>query len=138
MSHIIGESIIVRKAELVAEPFAPAQEKGKTKGSGVRLAGKGTGPEADKMLGSVKFRIVLTGVAAHPADVPNLVCKLDESPYFQRVRPSFYGNARIQAGGRLTPGLPEGGTAAKGPGRLDVTEFEIVCYLANYVEMDER
>jgi hypothetical protein len=75
----------------------------------------------------------LTGVAAHPADVPDLVCKLEASPYFQRVQPSFYGSTRVPGGTRPAPGPQEGG-AVKTQG---VTEFEIVCYLANYRDLDE-
>jgi hypothetical protein len=85
----------------------------------------------------VKFRIVLTGVAAHPADVPDLVCRLEASPYFQRVQPSFYGSARAPAGTRPTPGPQEPAVAARTQGASGLTEFEIVCYLANYKDVDE-
>jgi hypothetical protein len=132
MSHVIGGSIVLRKVEIAAEPFARADEK--AQGSVVRLAGTTAHGEEGNALGPVKFRIVLTGVAAHPAEVADLVCKLDESQYFQQVHPSFYGNARVQVGARTTPGSPDG-RAAKTPGALEMTEFEIVCYLANYGEM---
>ena len=75
----------------------------------------------------------MTGVAAHPADVPDLVCRLEASPYFQRVQPSFYGSTRAPGGMRSAPRTGSG-AAARTPG---VTEFEIVCYLANYKDVDE-
>jgi Tfp pilus assembly protein PilN len=137
MSHTIDDSVVLRKLEILAEPFRRAEETGQTKGSAVRLAGRAGGSEKDLPLGRVRFRIVLTGVAAHPADVPDLVCKLEASPYFQRVQPSFYGSTRAQAGARPAPGPPEGAAAVKTPGVSGVTEFEIVCYLANYKDLDE-
>jgi hypothetical protein len=137
MSHIIGDSVVLRKLEILAEPFGRPEEKEQTKGSAVRLAGRAAGAEKGPPLGRVKFRIVLTGVAAHPADVPDLVCKLEDSPYFQRVQPSFYGSARAQAGTRPAPGPQEPAATAKTQGAPSLTEFEIVCYLANYKDVDE-
>ena len=136
LSHIIGDSMALRKLVILAEPFRDAEEKGQAKGSVVRLAPRAAGPEKNPPLGRVKFRIVLTGVAAHPAEVPDLVCKLEESPYFQRVQPSFYGSTKAQAGPRPAAGTQDG-AAAKTPGASGVTEFEIVCYLANYKDVDE-
>ena len=137
LSHVIGDSVVLRKLEVLAEPFRGTEEKGQTKGSAVRLAGQATGSEKNLPLGRVKFRIVLTGVAAHSAEVPDLVCKLEASPYFQRVQPSFYGSTRVQAGTRPAPGPQDGAAAAKTQGVSGVTEFEIICYLANYKDMDE-
>jgi len=136
LSHIIGDSVALRKLEILAEPFRDTEEKEQTRGSAVRLAGRTTGPEKNVPLGRVRFRIVLTGVAARPADVPDLVRKLEVSPYFQRVRPSFYGSTRAQAGPRPALG-PQDGASPKAQGASDVTEFEIVSYLANYKDMDE-
>ncbi len=137
MSHSIGDSVVLRKLEMVAEPFGRPAEKEQAKGSAVRLAGRTAGAEKGPPLGRVKFRIVLTGVAAHPADVPDLVCRLEASPYFQRVQPSFYGSARVPAGTRPAPGSQEPVVTAKSSGVSALTEFEIVCYLANYKDVDE-
>ncbi len=137
MSHSIGESVVLRKLEILAEPFGRPEEKEQTKGSAVRMASRATGAEKAPPLGRVKFRIVLTGVAAHPADVPDLVCRLEASPYFQRVQPSFYGSARAPAGIRPAPGPQEPAATTKAQGAPSLTEFEIVCYLANYKDVDE-
>jgi hypothetical protein len=136
LSHLIGDSIVLRKMDIEAEPFGRTEDKGPAKNAVVRLAEKPAGSEKE-MLGRVKFRIVLTGVAAHPADVPDLVRRLDQSPYFQRVQPLFYGNTRGQAGARSAPPSADGGTAVKPLGAADLTEFEIACYLGNYKEMEE-
>jgi Tfp pilus assembly protein PilN len=137
MSHAIGDSVVLRKLEILAEPFGVPEEKERAKGSAVRLAGRPAGAEKAPPLGRVKFRIVLTGVAAHPADVPDLVCRLEASSYFQRVQPSFYGSARAPAGTRAAPGPQERAATAKTQGTSGLTEFEIVCHLANYKDVDE-
>jgi hypothetical protein len=139
MSHVISGSIVVRKLEIQAERFGRMEDKGQAKGSAVRLAEGPGNSEKDVPLGRVKFRIVLTGVAARPADVADLVCRLDESTYFQRVHPVFYGNAnaKAQTGPKSAPPPQEEGTAVKPQSAWDVTEFEIACYLANYKEMDD-
>jgi hypothetical protein len=73
-------------------------------------------------LGGVKFKVVINGVAADASDVAELVCRLEDSPYFCLVYPSFSRNKKM--------------TVTKRPAREDfqVTEFEIGCYLANYEE----
>lgn len=136
VSHVIGGSIVLRKVEIVAEPFGRTEEKAQAKGSVVRLAGATGNGEKGAPLGPARFRIVLTGVAVQPADVADLVCKLDESQYFQQVHPSFYGSARAQAGARPGPATPREGVANT-PSGLEGTEFEMVCYLANFREMQE-
>ena len=40
MSHIIGDSIVLRKVEIQAEPFGRTEEKEQAKGSVVRLGGR--------------------------------------------------------------------------------------------------
>lgn len=137
LSHVVGDSIVLRKMEVQAEPFAQTEEKEQAKGSVVRLGGRSTDSGKEALLGPIKFRIVLTGVAARPADVPDLVCKLDASAYFQRVHLSYYGSAKAQMGTPSTP-APAGGQATPKPqGGSNVTDFEIVCYLANYQETQD-
>jgi len=50
-----------------------------------------------------------------------LICKLEDSPYFCQVIPSFSKNKKIKA---------EGSASGK---ELQVSEFKISCYLANYL-----
>lgn len=137
LSRLIGDSIVLRRVDLVAEPFAWAQDKGPTHNSVVRLADSSANAGTKTPLGRVKFRIVLTGVAAHPADVPDLVFRLDRSSYFQRVHLLFSGNARAQGGAKSAPPSRGGGTAIAPSGGPDLTEFEIACYLANYKEIED-
>lgn len=138
ISYLVGDPIVLSKVELVAEPLAPAQDKGKTRGSAVRVAGKAAEAQPQILLGKARLRIVLAGVAARPADVPDLVYRLENSSYFQQIRLLSYGKAAVQKGAGpigSSPGTPPSEKIAAAP---DVTAFEITCYLANFQESDER
>jgi hypothetical protein len=131
MSHLIGESIVLHKVGLVAEPCARATPKDQTKSSAVRAAGGTAGSAKRATLGNNKFRITMAGVAVQPSHVADLVCRLDESSYFQQVSLSFSRSAKM-----LPPAAGATDRSARpGPHSLEVTEFEIACYLANYEEI---
>ncbi len=132
LSHLISDTITLRKMEVQMEPFTQSPGKGAV----VRLAGGPANAEKATPLGRARFRIVLAGVATHPAAVADLVCRLEASAYFQRVHPSFYGSAKGAVGAKATLG-PQGGGSPKVQSASEWTEFEITCYLANYKETDE-
>jgi len=138
MSHIIGETVVLSRVEFVAAPFEEKDNVLPASAAGVRPADNKTDTGGDALQSHVRFRILLTGVAVSPADVAALVCRLDDSPYFQRVHTSFWRSGKLQLSAPAAPGagkLAENATERPG-GSLDVTEFEIVCDLGNYKEMD--
>jgi hypothetical protein len=136
LSHVIGEPVVLNRVELIAEPMPCGERKEQAKTQMmIRVVGRTTGLDTGPALGGVRFRVVLAGVAAHPAHVADLVCKLDESPYFQQVSLSFSRGTRIEVGEGAAGASQAGRRAAKPAEMLDVTEFEIVCYLANYEEV---
>jgi hypothetical protein len=125
MSFLIDERIVLSKVEFKAERFEDKQG-GKTSGysaSAVRVAGGNFAGKKTVPLGDVRFKVVINGVASDASDVAGLICKLEESPYFCFVYPSFSRNRKIKVGKGL-----------RGE-NFDVTEFEIGCYLANYNEL---
>jgi hypothetical protein len=135
MSHIIGETTILKRIEFVAEPFGEDKSR-KSSTAGVRAADS-AGPSADGVpLGDARFRIQLTGLAVSPADVAALVRRLDDSSYFRGVSTSWR-NGTVQVPVRAPATQPKG-AATRPAEALDVSEFEIVCYLANYKEVDTR
>lgn len=138
ISHLVDESIVLSKIELTAEPMEPPQEAERTKGAPVRAASPVEEPQKTISLGSVKLRVTLAGVAMQPAHVADLVCRLDESAYFQQVRPSFYNKAKIRAGGSRGASLQVAKAGGDASETLDVTTFEITCYLANFKETEGR
>jgi hypothetical protein len=119
LSFLITEQVVVGKIVFSAERF----EDEKTRTSNAQSAVRAAGPKQAVPLGSVRFRLLISGVASEAGDVAGLICSLEDSPYFCRVTPLFSRNKNITSAG---------GTAAA---ELQVSEFEIICYLANYREL---
>ncbi|MHC4259259.1 MAG: hypothetical protein ACYSTF_02425 [Planctomycetota bacterium] len=124
MSFLLNNRIVLNKVDFKAESFENRQGgKATVNGSPViRRANSHLGNNKATSVGDVKFKIVLNGVAADASEVAKLVCRLEESPYFCMVYPSFSRNKKIA----VTKEAP-----AKD---FEVTEFEIGCYLANFHE----
>ena len=119
MSFLIDDNIVLSKVEFGAERFAGRQGGKPNSGPAVRAARAEFGGKGAPSVGDVRFKVVIRGVAADAGDVAALICKLEDSPYFCQVYPSFSRNRKIKAG------------AGK---NLQASEFEISCYLANYRE----
>ncbi|MHC4426267.1 MAG: hypothetical protein ACYSYV_09240, partial [Planctomycetota bacterium] len=145
MSFLIDEKTVLSKVEFVAEKFVDRQEaKSSPRARAVVRAVRGkSGEKRDLPLGNVRFKVVIAGVAADAGDVAALTCKLEDSPYFCQVVPSFSRNAKIRIEGasllRTEIDVEERTPKTKGSVReagenIQVSEFEINCYLANYRE----
>jgi hypothetical protein len=120
LSFLIDEKIVLGNVEFKAEKFTDKQQGKANPGSAVRVARAELGGKGAQSLSDVRFKIVINGMAADAGDVAKLICKLEDSPYFCQVIPSFSRNKKIKVG---TSSAKED---------LQVTEFEISCYLANY------
>ena len=122
LSFLVDERIVFSKVEFVAERFADKQENKAGSGSIVRVVRANFGKKGESLGGDVRFKVVIGGVAADASDVAKLVCKLEDSPYFCQVIPSWR-KGEIKA-------------VAKAAGKsYPVSEFEISGYLANYEEV---
>jgi hypothetical protein len=140
MSHILGETVVLSRVEFAAEPPEDPKSPGASD-TGVRVADASNGASRGTLVGSVRFRIVLTGVAVSPADVAALVRRLDDSSYFHRVHASFWRSGKVQVSPKAVQAAPrpqKDAVAIGGTEVLEVTEFEIVCYLANYEDTGSR
>ncbi len=133
MSFLIEETIVLNKVEFVAEKFPDKQQDNTSARTGavVRAVRARTGEKQQLPLGHVRFKVVIAGVAADAIDVAALICKLEDSPYFCEVVPSFSQSAEVEA--ESTP--PTTGTIPGAGASIPVSEFEIHCYLANYREL---
>jgi hypothetical protein len=121
MSFLINDNIVLSKVEFDSERFVDAQQ-GKTSrhtANAARVAGGNFVGKGALPLGDVRFKVVISGVAAGAGDIAELIGKLEESPYFCLVSPSFSRNRKMKVG-----------TGEN----FQVSEFEISCYLANYRE----
>jgi Tfp pilus assembly protein PilN len=122
LSYLIDEKIVLSKIDFKAEKFANSQNITVNSGTAVRVADNNFARKVSPLLGRVRFKVVISGVASDASDVAELICKLEDSPYFCQVYPSFSRNAEVK-------------TPARGTNdSLQVSEFEISCYLANYCE----
>lgn len=138
MSFLIDEKIVLSKVEFVAEPLPGADRA-------VRAAETEFSNRQELPLGDVRFKVVISGIAANGSDVTALICELEESPYFCQIVPSFSSRpAKIKAKSDVLP-LSRTALAGRTPnaewavrengGNTYVSEFEISCYLANYREL---
>jgi hypothetical protein len=97
MSYLIDDNILLDKVEFDAEEFVNAQRQ-KTSGrtnTAARPAGRNVAGKGELSLGDVRFKVVISGVATNTGDIAELICKLEKSPYFCMVKPSFSRNKEI-------------------------------------------
>jgi len=149
MSFLIDERIVLQKLECIAEKFVNEQDTKTSPSTGtvVRVVQSNLNNKKELPLGNVRFKVVITGIAADTNDVATLMCKLEDSPYFCQVKLSYSrgdGEIGIKNASSLRAGtnvvqkievnrdfVREGGIQEK----IRVNEFEINCYLANYREL---
>ncbi len=121
MSYLIDDNIVLSKVEFDAERFVDGQQgKASRHTNVVRVAGGSFVGKGGLPLGDVRFKVVISGVATDAGYTATLIRKLEESPYFCRVLPSFSRNREMKVGTGKN---------------FQVSKFEISCYLANYREL---
>jgi len=121
ISFLIDDNIVLGKVEFVAERFV-SEQQGKASrrtAAAARVAGGNFVGKGALPLGNARFKVVINGVATDAGDIAELICRLEESPYFCLVYPSFSRNRKMKAGDGKN---------------FQASEFEITCYLANYHE----
>jgi cell division protein FtsB len=138
MSFLINERIVLNKVAFDAEKIEDERrsEPSPPAGTVVRAVRTKLNEKRNLPLGDVRFRVVIVGVAADASDVASLICKLEDSPYFCDVVPSFSRTAEInvKSNPSLRSGIKNANSGRESGGKIQVSEFEISCYLANYLE----
>ncbi len=108
ITHLTPSDVILETLTIKAETIAPASAP-----AGMVLLGA-TSPSRDTLAESrERFRVQLTGLARDAGQVSRLVANLTDSAYFRQISPGLIRNKIVE-------------------GR-DCIEFEVACYLANYV-----
>ena len=129
MSFLIEETIVLNRVEFVAEKFPDKkQDKTSKRAAVIRAVRSQAGEKRQLPLGHVRFGVVIAGVAADTSKVGDLIVKLEDSPYFCQVVPSFSQSAEVNTQ-PTSGGAPDAGTS------IPVSQFEIRCYLANYRQL---
>ena len=140
MSFLIDERIILSKVEFSAEKFPDERQDGKSPGAPVVRAVQTTLRDNQKIpLGDVRFKVVINGVAVDAGDVAALICKLEDSPYFCQVDLSYSKNTEISTNSSGYSKVESGKSNWNAQQyernkKIQVSEFEISSYLANYIE----
>lgn len=141
MSHLIDERIVLSSVEFVAERFEGGQQSNNERGRpavAVGIAEAKVAANGPPLLGDVRFKVIIRGAAAAASDVAGLICKLEDSPYFCQVVPSFSRDKEINAGpGVVARAADLRNSSPRRAGGLEVSEFEIDCFLANYSIAEE-
>ncbi len=145
ISFLISKEIVLSKVEFTAVKFADKQDS-KTSPDAVavvRAIPAKFSLDKDLPIGDVKFKVVIGGVAVDASYVAALICKLEDSPYFCQVVPSFSRNADFEKLSGYSA-VPRTDAAARLPNaersdqktenKMQISEFEISCYLANFRE----
>lgn len=122
LSFLIDKNIVLSNVHFKAENFPDSFNVAKSVRavSGINSTHR-TG--WTKFSGKVRFKVIIKGLASDSSDVAELICRLEKSAYFCQVYPMFSQNSRMEA--------------AAGSSRNKVSEFEISCYLANYILQDD-
>jgi hypothetical protein len=143
LSSLIKEEIVLSKVEFIAEKFKN-EPKDKTSSQtvavvrAVRVNNQDNNDNAP--LGKVRFKILIAGIAANSGAVADLTLELEKSPYFFQVKPSYSRSKELKIKTESTKGTDDSAsktpltnrTSAVEEKGLEVSEFEITCYLANY------
>lgn len=125
MSYLFDDKAVLKSVEFTAEKFEDKEQKKTGSGSVVRYAGKRGSSGQSLVLGAVRFKVTLEGVASNPSDYTKLVLRFEESDYFRDVSSSLH-----------SVGTKVGGTSTTES--IQVSGFKIVCYLANYKQQTIR
>jgi len=107
MSHLLSGRVVLKNLEIKREPFDEQNKK-------TEIQVVSTGTDGTKSFNSeTRFKIILRGLAADAAEVAEMLNRLEQSDYFFQVIPGFSKNANV--------------------GQRQVCEFEMTCYLSNYI-----
>ena len=112
LSYLVGDRIVLSKIDIQSEAVQ-AVGTGKKKDV-VRIAA-GTGRASSALPEeSTRSKVTIAGIAAEGSDVASLIEKLEGSPWFCRIIPGFSKSKETKG--------------------VTTMEFEIGCYVANYVQ----
>ncbi len=121
ISYLVDDNVAFNNLEFYAEILSQKYENKKNdKKYVVRLENKKANRKNISLFGDVRYKILVSGIAADAGNVADLICALDESPYFTQVTPLYSRHKMLNLTGNLRNE------------KLEITEFELRLYLANY------
>ena len=115
LSFLLDGSVLISRLSFAAERFSKITNKAQ-----IRDTAQFSQAGRETMSGPVRFAVRMTGVAVDSGKVADLICRLEDSPYFCQVVPLYSENKQ-----------PKGKNIFTGD-QTQITEFEIGCLIANY------
>ena len=143
LSYLVDERIVLSMIDMVSEIIPDNQTKGKVSRSMSVAKSSGSGGISDTTVGNVRFKIVIKGVAANGSDVAVLLCKLEDSPYFSHVNLAYSKDSQVNNVVKEPKSMQQNTSTELNNNQnenkshnenINVNEFEINCYLSNYLE----
>jgi hypothetical protein len=141
LSFLVDETIVLSKVEFISEKINDKSDNGKVQKSMSVVKSAVPADNFGTLLGNVRFRILIKGVAANGSDVAVLLCELEDSPYFNQVNLLYSKNSEVKkvtkSMNSVQPdtynGLANNSNRTSNE-NINVSEFEISCYLSNYLK----
>jgi Tfp pilus assembly protein PilN len=137
ISFLVDEKVVLRNVEFNAEKFVDEQARNSSGSFVVRAADKRPAGKHERLLGDVRFKVKLNGVSSDASGVADLMCRLEDSPYFCQVILLFSRNTSVKNDSPLADGFAKARDVSETKEDYQVSEFEISCYLANYRQEQE-
>ncbi|MFZ9034237.1 MAG: PilN domain-containing protein [Anaerohalosphaeraceae bacterium] len=118
ISYLIGKNVILSRLSLQNELIGdPGKKNAFASGAVVQVSGSQQDDQDDVVPASPShYKVVLTGIAARPADAALLIARLEDTDYFDGVFLVYSKPKKVKD--------------------EDVTEFEIRCFVADYQRLN--
>jgi hypothetical protein len=118
VSYLIGENVILSALSLQNELIRDPGKKGAFASAAVVRVGGSQKDDQDDVVpvSPSHYKMVLTGIAARPADAALLIARLEQTEYFDGVFLVYSKPKKVKD--------------------KDVTEFEIRCFVADYQQLN--
>ncbi len=118
VSYLIGENVILSTLSLQNELIRDPGKKGAFASAAVVQVGGSQKDDQDDVVpvSPSHYKMVLTGIAARPADAALLIARLEQTEYFDGVFLVYSKPKKVKD--------------------KDVTEFEIRCFVADYQQLN--
>jgi hypothetical protein len=140
ISFLVNERVVLSRIEMISENIPEKKEKEQSSQplTVVKSSNMSFGNNTWNPIGNIRFKIMISGVAASGSDVAVLLCELEDSPYFNTVNLAYSRDAGVR---KTTGNVQQNNTSILSVNQensnsngdvIRVNEFEIDCYLANY------
>jgi hypothetical protein len=113
-SLLAGDNVKLSRLGIDAEKFKQKEPAAQLPANSIRAVRDVMTDKSGPWEGDIRFKVTIVGIAADATCVAELIGRLERSPWFTAVTPSYCKNGTV--------------------GERTVSEFEITCFINNYSE----